>query len=70
MIYNETSLMIEKAFEILNSSKSLFILTGAGISAESGIPTFRGADGLWKNYSATELATPEAFEKDPELVWE
>ncbi len=70
MTYKETSLMIEKAFEILNSSKSLFILTGAGISAESGIPTFRSADGLWKNYSATELATPEAFEKDPELVWE
>ena len=62
--------MIEKAIEILNSSRSLFILTGAGISAESGIPTFRGADGLWKNYSATDLATPEAFEKNPELVWE
>ena len=62
--------MIEKAIEILNSSRSLFILTGAGISAESGIPTFRGTDGLWKNYSATDLATPEAFEKNPELVWE
>ena len=70
MTYKETSLMIEKAIEILNSSRSLFILTGAGISAESGIPTFRGADGLWKNYSATDLATPEAFEKNPELVWE
>lgn len=70
MTYKKTSLMIEKAIEILNSSKSLFILTGAGISAESGIPTFRGTDGLWKNYSATDLATPEAFEKNPELVWE
>lgn len=70
MTYKETSLMIEKAIEILNSSRSLFILTGAGISAESGIPTFRGTDGLWKNYSATDLATPEAFEKNPELVWE
>ncbi|GAI00629.1 unnamed protein product [marine sediment metagenome] len=70
MTYKKTSLMIEKVIEILNSSKSLFILTGAGISAESGIPTFRGTDGLWKNYSATDLATPEAFEKNPELVWE
>jgi NAD-dependent deacetylase len=55
---------------ILKSSKSLFVLTGAGISAESGIPTFRGKDGLWKNYSATDLATPEAFERDPAFVWE
>ncbi|MGB3342031.1 MAG: NAD-dependent deacylase [bacterium] len=62
--------MITKAVEILKSTKSLFVLTGAGISAESGIPTFRGAQGLWKNYSATELATPQAFEKDPALVWE
>jgi NAD-dependent deacetylase len=46
------------------------VLTGAGISAESGIPTFRGRDGLWKNYRAEELATPEAFAADPRLVWE
>ncbi len=62
--------LITRAIEILNSGKSLFVLSGAGISAESGIPTFRGADGLWKNYSATDLATPEAFERNPELVWE
>ncbi len=62
--------MITKAVEILKSTKSLFVLTGAGISAESGIPTFRGANGLWKNYSATDLATPEAFKKDPAWVWE
>lgn len=46
------------------------VLTGAGVSAESGVPTFRGADGLWKNYRAEELATPQAFEADPTLVWE
>ncbi len=46
------------------------VLTGAGISAESGIPTFRGKDGLWRRYNPTELATPEAFRKDPRLVWE
>lgn len=45
-------------------------LTGAGMSAESGIPTFRGADGLWRNFNAQQLATPEAFERDPMLVWE
>lgn len=45
-------------------------MTGAGISAESGIPTFRGAGGLWKEYKPEELATAEAFAKDPRLVWE
>ncbi len=45
------------------------VLTGAGISAESGIPTFRDAGGLWENYRAEELATPGAFARDPILVW-
>jgi NAD-dependent deacetylase len=45
------------------------ILTGAGVSAESGIPTFRGAGGLWENFRPEELATPEAFHRDPALVW-
>ncbi|NHJ31333.1 MAG: NAD-dependent protein deacylase, partial [Asgard group archaeon] len=45
-------------------------LTGSGISKGSGIPTFRGKDGLWKNYNAMELATPQAFGRDPHLVWE
>ena len=45
------------------------VLTGAGISAESGIPTFRGEGGLWNRFRAEELATPEAFHRDPELVW-
>ncbi len=45
------------------------VLTGAGISAESGIPTFRGDGGLWKQYRAVDLATPESFQRDPELVW-
>jgi NAD-dependent deacetylase len=48
----------------------LVVLTGAGVSAESGIPTFRGAGGLWRRYQATELATPQAFQRDPRLVWE
>jgi NAD-dependent deacetylase len=48
----------------------VLILTGAGVSAESGIPTFRGKDGYWRNLDPAQLATPEAFEKNPELVWE
>ena len=52
------------------SSKSVTVLTGAGISADSGVPTFRGAEGLWKNFRPEELASPDAFERDPKLVWE
>ncbi|RUM28786.1 MAG: NAD-dependent protein deacylase [Aquifex sp.] len=50
--------------------KLIVALTGAGISAESGIPTFRGKDGLWNKFRPEELATPEAFFRDPKLVWE
>jgi NAD-dependent deacetylase len=46
------------------------ILTGAGISAESGVPTFRGHEGLWQSFRPEDLATPEAFDRDPRLVWE
>lgn len=48
--------------------KNIVILTGAGISAESGIKTFRGSDGLWENHKVTDVATPEAWERDPQLV--
>jgi len=56
--------------ENIAAAQSLAVLTGAGISADSGVPTFRGADGLWRNFRAEDLATPEAFERDPRLVWE
>ncbi len=56
--------------EKLLQADSVTVLTGSGISADSGIPTFRGKDGLWKNHRAEELATPEAFSRDPRLVWE
>lgn len=56
--------------ERLMASRNPVVLTGAGISAESGVPTFRGQDGLWKNFRAEELATPWAFKRDPQLVWE
>lgn len=54
----------------LRAAKSVAVLTGAGASAESGIPTFRGAGGLWRNYKPEDLATPGAFARDPKLVWE
>ncbi len=54
----------------LANARSVTVLTGAGISADSGVPTFRGQDGLWRNFRAEALATPEAFEHDPRLVWE
>jgi NAD-dependent deacetylase len=61
---------IAEAREWLLAANAVAILTGAGISAESGIPTFRGEGGLWRNYRPEELATPEAFARDPRLVWE
>jgi NAD-dependent deacetylase len=56
--------------DILLKAKKVTALTGAGISAESGIPTFRGEEGLWHKYRAEQLATPESFARDPKLVWE
>lgn len=56
--------------QALEGARLVAAVTGAGISAESGIPTFRGAGGLWRNFSPEKLATPEAFARDPRLVWE
>lgn len=61
---------IAEARALIAAARSVVVLTGAGVSAESGVPTFRGADGLWKTFRAEELATPEAFDRDPRLVWE
>ena len=61
---------IQEVRHRLTKAKAVTVLTGAGISADSGIPTFRGPEGLWKNYRPEELASPEAFEKDPRVVWE
>jgi NAD-dependent deacetylase len=54
----------------LRASRRTTVLTGAGVSAASGIPTFRGSGGLWKRFRAEDLATPDAFDRDPQLVWE
>jgi NAD-dependent deacetylase len=56
--------------ELLQQASAIAALTGAGISAESGIPTFRGPGGIWRTYRVEKLATPEAFAEDPQLVWE
>jgi len=61
---------IEQVRARLASARQITVLTGAGISADSGIPTFRGPEGLWRNFRAEELATPQAFARDPNLVWE
>lgn len=61
---------IVSATHLMENAEYLIALTGAGISKESNIPTFRGEDGLWKEYDATDLATPSAFAKNPKLVWE
>lgn len=61
---------IDKIRQTIGESRRVVAFTGAGISAESGIPTFRGAGGLWKQFRPEELATPQAFRRDPKLVWE
>jgi NAD-dependent deacetylase len=62
--------MLPQARQWLRDARAVAVLTGAGISAESGVPTFRGPEGLWRQFRPEELATPEAFARDPLLVWE
>jgi NAD-dependent deacetylase len=54
----------------LDDSSWLLVLTGAGVSAESGVPTFRGVDGLWRTHPVERVASPDGFAADPALVWE
>jgi len=61
---------IDSFHTALLSSKRILALLGAGLSASSGLPTFRGAGGLWRTHDSTQLATPEAFDADPGLVWQ
>jgi NAD-dependent deacetylase len=62
--------MIDRVASWMRAAERIVILTGAGISAESGVPVFRGAGGLWRQFRPEQLATPEAFGRQPELVWE
>ncbi|KAL5114189.1 hypothetical protein ACEQ8H_007937 [Pleosporales sp. CAS-2024a] len=61
---------LESFQQHLNQSTRILALLGAGLSASSGLPTFRGAGGLWRTHDAVQLATPEAFEANPGLVWQ
>jgi NAD-dependent deacetylase len=61
---------LELLADRLKGATRVTILTGAGVSAASGVPTFRGSDGLWRQFRAEDLATPGAFSRDPVLVWE
>jgi NAD-dependent protein deacetylase/lipoamidase len=63
---------VQRAIEAIRERKPRRVVafTGAGVSADSGIPTFRGTDGLWRSFCAEDLATPDAFARDPQLVWE
>src|SRR5262245_60818142 len=67
---HETTAQIERVVAILRGSSFACVMTGAGVSAESGLATFRGPDGLWKGRDPTQVATPEAFAEDPRAVWE
>jgi NAD-dependent protein deacetylase/lipoamidase len=62
--------MLDQLAARISASKRITVLTGAGVSAASGVPTFRGPQGLWRNFRPESLATPEAFHRDPKLVWE
>ena len=60
---------IERAADLLRSAKKVAALTGAGVSAESGVPTFRASDGLWEGHRIEDVATPSGWKRDPRLVW-
>jgi NAD-dependent deacetylase len=62
--------MVDRVGQWIRAAERIVVLTGAGISAESGVPVFRGAGGLWRNFRPKELATPEAFARQPGVVWE
>lgn len=62
--------MLESARQAVRNAKRIAVLTGAGVSAESGIPTFRSNGGFWQNQRFEDLATPQGFARDPQFVWQ
>src|SRR5918994_2319117 len=62
--------MVDRVASWIREAERIVVLTGAGVSAESGVPVFRGPGGLWRQYRPEDLATPAAFARQPELVWE
>lgn len=67
---NEPLLLVDRARRLVDDARTVLVLTGAGVSQPSGVPTFRDAGGLWRNHKPEELATAGAFAHDPRLVWE
>ena len=70
MDVTDTNMAVRDAAEALSRAKSVAILTGAGVSAESGVPTFRASDGLWEGHRIEDVASPDGFRRDPRLVWQ
>ncbi len=70
MAPDETEKTVERVRSAFKHANRVFVITGAGVSAESGIRTFRGREGWWKNNDPAELASPEGFARNPRLVWE
>jgi NAD-dependent deacetylase len=66
---DDSEATLRRAADLLRGARRVAALTGAGVSAESGVATFRGAGGLWEGHRVEEVATPEAFARDPALVW-
>ncbi|HEY0394501.1 MAG TPA: NAD-dependent deacylase [Candidatus Elarobacter sp.] len=66
---HETAAYVGDLRERLSAARAVTVLTGSGISAESGLPTFRGVGGLWRTHRVEELASPQGFARDPRLVW-
>ncbi|HEX5074677.1 MAG TPA: NAD-dependent deacylase [Gemmatimonadaceae bacterium] len=69
-VERDSTAAMDLARSLVRDARRVVALTGAGVSAESGVPTFRGAGGLWKQYRSEDLATPQAFARDARLVWE
>jgi NAD-dependent deacetylase len=66
----ELNYELDRAARWLRGSERVCVLTGAGVSAESGVPTFRASDGLWEGHRIEDVASPAGFERDPVLVWQ
>jgi NAD-dependent deacetylase len=69
MTDEELNAALDQAARWLGVAERVCVLTGAGVSAESGVPTFRASDGLWEGHRIEDVASPDGFERDPALVW-
>lgn len=69
MTENDQNLALDATADILRRAQRVCVLTGAGVSAESGVPTFRDSNGLWEGHHVEDVASPDGFERDPVLVW-